>query len=459
MPRVLVVEDDDAMRSLILDELTERGYTVTSVADSASAEAQLEEKRTDVLVTDLNLVRSTGLVLCRRALVLDPDLPVILITAFGTLETAIEAIRAGAYDFLTKPFSMDALALAVDRAAKLKALKDEVASLRVDIRRSQHRSRLDGVSAEITRLRQTIATVAATDVTVLITGESGSGKELVARELHDLSRRSSGPFVAENVAAIPAMLLESTLFGHVRGAFTGAASAREGLFRSAHGGTLLLDEVGELPSELQPKLLRVLESGVVRPVGSDRVYPVDVRLLAATHRDLAEWVQLDRFREDLYYRLAVVELTIPSLRARGGDILLLAQLFLEQQAKTLQRDVRGFHHEAAARLLGWHWPGNVRELRNVVERAVILTQHQQIRVSDLPERMRGLAPPRPQARAAEPLLSLAEIERRHVLRVLQQVGGNKAEAARILGIGRKTLYRKIEGWGLAVGQGDTPRGS
>ncbi|MCB9674383.1 MAG: sigma-54-dependent Fis family transcriptional regulator [Alphaproteobacteria bacterium] len=455
MPDVLVVEDDGPMLDLVVEDLTERGYTVKGVPTADDADVWLETHNVDVLVTDLNLARSSGLSLCRSALSRDPELPVLIITAFGSLETAIGAIRAGAYDFLTKPFSMDTLTLAVERAAKLRSLKRELAHLRVDVRRRQRKSRLDGTSPEIARLRESVATVAATDATVLILGESGSGKEMVAREIHDLSRRAEKPFVAENVAAIPADLLESTLFGHVRGAFTGATGSRTGLFRKADGGTLLLDEIGELPLELQPKLLRVLEEGVVRPVGSDNEIPVNVRLLAATHRDLEESVRDGRFREDLFYRLAVIDLAVPPLRDRGGDILLLAQLFLEEHARKAERAALTLHHETAARLLSWGWPGNVRELRNAMERAAVLARTSQVMPADLPPRLQGFTPPERVERRSEPLLPLIEVERRHILAVLRSVDGNKAEAARILGIGRKTLYRKLESWGLHLGHSDT----
>ncbi|TNE84546.1 MAG: sigma-54-dependent Fis family transcriptional regulator [Deltaproteobacteria bacterium] len=450
MPRVLVVEDDQAVRELIVDELTDHGFTVRGAADATTGLAQLEADPIDVLITDVNLARESGLDLARDALAHEPDLPVIIITAFGSLEMAVEAIRAGAYDFITKPVSMEALALAVERAAGLRMLKDELAKLRVQARRGGRRSRLDGVSPEISRLRDNIATVAATDATVMVLGESGSGKEMVAREIHELSRRSSGPFVAENVAAIPAELLESTLFGHVRGAFTGATASRTGLFRMAHGGTLLLDEIGELPMELQPKLLRVLEEGRVRPVGSDQEIEVDVRLVVATHRDLEADTHTGRFREDLFYRLAVIDLAVPPLRDRGGDILLLAQLFLREKASALGKEHLTLHHDTAARLLGWHWPGNVRELRNAMERAVVLAQASKVLPRDLPPRIQGAPEPTRAAKAeADVLLPLDEVERRHILAVLRAHNGNKAEAARTLGIGRKTLYRKLEAWGLS----------
>jgi two-component system response regulator AtoC len=445
---VLIVEDEPALRELLVQELSERGWTTRGASSSEEALASVELHPVDVLVTDLNLGRADGLALCRSVLDRDPELPVILITAFGSLQTAIAALRAGAYDFVTKPFSADVLEMAVERAMSHRALKREVAHLRHTLRSQGRRSRIDGVSPGITRLRENVAQVADTEATVLILGESGTGKEVVAREIHDGSKRSKRPFVAENVAAIPHDLLESALFGHVRGAFTGATSPRDGLFRAADGGTLLLDEIGELPLDLQPKLLRVLEEGVLRPVGSDQPIPVNVRVLAATHRDLEVAVRAGTFREDLYYRLAVIDLTVPPLRDRGGDILLLAQRFLEAHAERLGRDVRGLHHETAARLLAWAWPGNVRELKNAMERAVVLARQPLIAPGDLPARLAASEPP-PLPRAPEGHLTLDEVERRHVLDVLRALGGNKAEAARVLGIGRKTLYRKLEAWQVA----------
>ncbi len=455
MAEVLVVEDDQAMRDLVVEELTERGHTLTGVADAVGARRRLDLLDLDVIVTDINLARESGLALCREVSAIDPELPVIVITAFGSLDTAVEAIRAGAYDYLTKPLSLEALALAVERAASLRTLRRELAELRQQTRRP--RSRLDGTSRAVGRLRESISLVASSPATVLIVGESGSGKELVAREIHDTSERSSGPFVAENVAAIPPELLESTLFGHTKGAFTGATGERKGLFRQAHGGTLLLDEIGELPLELQPKLLRVLEERVVRPVGSDREVPIDVRLLAATHQDLDEAVAAGRFREDLFYRLAVIDLAVPPLRSRGTDILQLAHRFLREASERAGRQPPSLHHQTAAQLLAWPWPGNVRELRNAMERAALMARDDQVRPCDLPDRMREAPPASSRVAEAsdEPLLPLAEVEQRHVLRVLEAVDGNKAEAARILGIGRKTLYRKLEGWGVPLGHPDT----
>jgi two-component system response regulator HydG len=456
--RVLVVEDDEAMRSLVLEDLAERGMAVRGAANLHDALSAMAADIFDVVVSDLNMPGGTGLELCQRVRERDPQLPVILFTAFGSLDAAIGAIRNGAYDFLTKPVELDQLALAVERAASLRALRSEVATLRAAVRQGRRGSRIEGTSAPMLRLRETITQLAGTQATVLVHGESGTGKELVARELHELGPRAQGPFVAENIAAIPPQLLESALFGHVKGAFTGASARRDGLLLRAHGGTLLLDEVGELPLELQPKLLRVLEERRVRPVGSDQEVAFDVRLIAATHRDLAAAVDAGTFRRDLYYRLAVLELEVPPLRERGRDVLLLAQAFIDQFAKESGRPIRGLHPEAAARLLAWSWPGNVRELRNVIEHAVLVCRGTEVAPADLPDRLRALpaTPPPLRAAEAEPeLLPLDVIEKRHILAVLRALGGNKAQAARVLGVGRKTLYRKLELWGeLAPGEAE-----
>jgi len=444
---VLVVEDDRAMREWIVEDLNERGWNTVGAASATEAVNLVRSLQVQVLITDMNLAIESGIWLCRTVHQIDPDLPVIVITAFGSMEAVIEAIRSGAYDFLPKPFRAEQLALVVERAARLRNLKQEVATLRQGLLRQSQRSHLDGISPAMSHLRDYASLIANSDAPVLLTGESGSGKEQVAREIHDLSRRARKPFVAENVAAVPATLLESTLFGHVRGAFTGASAAREGLFRAADGGTFLLDEIGELALDLQAKLLRVLEDGRVRPVGDDQDYPVQVRVIAATHRDLAECVANGTFRADLYYRLAVLELYVPPLRERGRDILLLAQKFLLEEAEAAGKDVQGFHHTTASLLLAWRWPGNVRELRNTVQRAVVVARQSLVMPGDLPPRMTADAAPVPVLSGnATTILPLDAVERQHILHALEHCGGNKAEAARMLGIGRKTLYRKLEAW-------------
>jgi two-component system response regulator HydG len=375
---------------------------------------------------------------------------VIVITGFGSLESAIGAIRAGAFDFLTKPIDTQALRVAVDRAAAHSSLRAEVRRLRRAVERVSREGPLVGESPRMRKVYEMIERVADSDATVLITGESGTGKELVARALHNRSPRSKGRYLAVNCAAVPPNLLESELFGHVRGAFTDAKSDREGLFVRASGGTLLLDEIGEMPPEMQAKLLRVLQEAKVRPVGGDREIPFDVRILAATNRDLEEDVEVGRFREDLFYRINVVNIDVPPLRDRGNDVLLLAHSFIERLAarasngdgdRPEQLDPR-----AAQKLVDYDWPGNVRELENCIERAVTLSRGPRIEVEDLPDKIREHPAQRwvLHATSADEIIPLRELEKRYIRRVLEATGGNKAEAARLLGLDRRTLYRKLE---------------
>ncbi len=452
--RVMVVDDDLEMCALLITGLGRRGFSVAACTSGAEAVEALEQGDVDVLVTDLNMAGMDGLELCRRAAVLRPDVPVVVITAFGSLETAIGGIRAGAWDFVTKPFELDAIALALDRAARHKALTEEVRRLRQAVAATTRFEEMLGRSPAMTRLFDLVDRVADTDATVLVTGESGTGKELVARALHRRSRRRGGPFVPVNCAAVPEALLESELFGHAKGAFTDARAARAGLFLQADGGTLFLDEIGELPLAIQPKLLRAVQERTVRPVGGDREIPFDARIVVATNRDLATAVDEGRFRADLYYRLDVVHVEVPALRARAGDALLLAQHFVERFSARAGKHVVGIARPAAERLLAYEWPGNVRELQNCMERAVALTRFDQVMFEDLPERLRTWSPTQLVVPTEDPseLAPMEEVERRYILRVLGAVGGNKTEAARVLGLDRKTLYRKLERYG-AMGEG------
>jgi two-component system response regulator HydG len=378
-----------------------------------------------------------------------PDVPVVVMTAFGSLETAVAAIRAGAYDFVTKPVEMDMLALTLQRAVKHRLLQEKVKVLSQAVEQSARFDELLGASPAMQNLYDQLARIADTEVSVLIMGESGTGKELVARSIHRQSRRRDKPFVVVNCAALPDTLLESELFGHAKGAFTDARTDRKGLFQQAEGGTLFLDEIGELPLAMQPKLLRALEESRVRPVGCDREVPFDVRLLTATNRDLPSAVEEGRFREDLFFRIDVVQLELPPLRARGTDTLLLAQHFVEQFAARSGKRVVGMSEAVAEKLLAFAWPGNVRELRNVMERAVALTRYNKLVVEDLPEKIRDYRSSQVFIGGHDPseLVSMEEVERRYILHVLDSVDGNKTLGARILGLDRKTLYRKLRQYG------------
>jgi two-component system response regulator HydG len=432
--------------------LSGQGHGVETASNLTQACASAKSFEPHVVLTDLNMAGGSGLELCQRFAESWPDIPVIVITAFGSMQAAIDAMRAGAYDFVTKPFDIEALGLVVDRAFQHHALKSEVKRLRAAVGQAGWGDDILGKSAPVVEMRSMLERVSKTEATVLITGETGTGKEVAARVLHQQGNRRSGPFVAVNCSALPEALLESELFGHVKGAFTDARSQRAGVFVEADKGTLFLDEIAELPITVQAKLLRALEERRVRPVGGDGEVPFDARLIAATNRDLEQAVQEGTFREDLFYRLNVVHLSVPPLRSRGGDALVLAQHFLAQFAAHSRPEVVGISESAAERLLSYPWPGNIRELRNAIERAVALTQFDHVRPDDLPERIRNYEPRHVLVASddLEELVSLEEVERRYILKVLQAAGGNKSLAAQTLGVSRRTLYRKLGEYGPAA---------
>ncbi|HWB77861.1 MAG TPA: sigma-54 dependent transcriptional regulator, partial [Nannocystaceae bacterium] len=384
-----------------------------------------------------------GVELCRAIAAARPDLPVLLMTAFGTLQAAIEVLRAGASDLLTKPIDVELLAHALTRACASRAMHLELARLR-EAAPDPGPSAIVGRSAALREVLALIDRVADTRATVLLTGETGTGKEALARTLHERSGRHAGPWLAINCAAIPETLLEDELFGHVRGAFTDAKGDRRGVLLRADGGTLLFDEIGELPLPLQAKLLRVLQERTLRPVGGDHDVPFDVRVIAATNRDLDAEVRAGRFREDLLYRLSVVTIEVPPLRRRDNDVLLLAHHFVRRASARHGRSVTGIAPQAAACLLAYPWPGNVRELENCIERAVVLARYATLTADDLPSRVRAHPSALPAEVASTELLTLAELERRYVRHVLAATGGNKTVAARILDVDRKTLAKKVE---------------
>jgi DNA-binding NtrC family response regulator len=457
--RVLIVDDDPDAGDMIADLL--RRHDLRSLLARSGAEAvQLAREHGDIdlVLTDFQM---DGITLCGVLRELIPDAPVIVLTGHGSLETAVRALRAGAYDFLVRPLEPDLLTLAVDRALEHRRLRNEVRRLRDEVTRAVPSRTLLGTSAAMRDVLELIACVAATDATVLIDGESGTGKELVARAIHDASPRRAGPFVAINCAAIPPQLIESELFGHVRGAFTDARVARAGLFVEARGGTLFLDEIGEMPADMQVKLLRALQERTVRPVGGSAEVAFDARIVAATNRDLEEEVRAKRFRKDLYYRVAVVGVHVPTLRERAQDIPALAQHFVRRFSERFGKHVVGISPSALQRLLAYPWPGNVRELENSMERAVALTRFDHLTVENLPERLRAHVPERadPLPDPTEALISIAELNRRYIDQVLGLVGGNKSRAARILGLDRRTLYRIFQRESdVAPGPAELPEG-
>jgi DNA-binding NtrC family response regulator len=453
--RLLLVDDDATLTETLAIGLRKRGIEVTTRAGATAAIEALESEDFDVVVTDLNMQGVDGIELCERVVTNRPDVPVVVLTAFGSLESAISAIRVGAYDFINKPVEIDVLAIAAERAAAHRRLRDEVKRLREETGRAPRFDALVGQSHAMNAVYDLVDRVAGSEATVLISGESGTGKEVVARAVHGHGRRRAGPFVAINCAAMPESLLESELFGHVRGAFTDAKTTEQGLFQRASHGTMFLDEIGDMPLGLQPKLLRVLQERTVRPVGGRDEVPIDVRVVAATNRDLESAVEEGRFREDLFYRIHVVHIALPPLRARVGDILPLAQHFLSLFAARSGKLVTGVASPAAEKLVGYAWPGNVRELQNCMERAVALTRFEQIVVDDLPEKIRDYRRSHVLVASDDPseLVPLEEVERRYIARVMEAVGGNKTAASRILGIDRKRLYRMLERLEVPVPRG------
>ena len=445
MTTVLVTDDDHASLEATASALRAAGHVVLAVTSQEAALAELVRAPIDVLLVDLGTPSLGGLDFCAHVVGNRPDVPVIVMTAQGKLDLAIGAIRAGAYDFLLKPVPGPVLLVSVNRAAQHRSLLRQLNLLA----RANEPPDFDGViaqSAVMQRVLEVIRRVADTEASLLIAGASGTGKEVIARAVHRNSRRRGGPFVSINCAALPEALLESELFGHARGAFTDARQAHNGLFQQAQGGTFFLDEIGEMPLGLQPKLLRALQERTIRPVGSSTEIPIDVRIVAATNQDLETSVEEKRFRSDLFFRVNVVNVSLPPLRARGADIVLLAQHFLEHFAVRASKPVRALSPAAAEKLLAYDWPGNVRELQNCMERAIALGRHDAVGPEDLPDRIRSHSPSVLARATDDPaaLLPLREVERRYVARILAMVDGNKTTAARLLGIDRKTLYRKLD---------------
>ena len=446
---ILIVDDERSMCELLEADMRMRDFHVSWYTSAAEGLQAVHREPFDVVLTDLKMPGMDGIGLCERIVANRPDIPVIVMTAFGSMETAIAAIRAGAYDFVTKPIDMELLALTLQRAVRHGQLQEQVKVLSEAVEQTRRFDQLIGSSGPMQKLYDQLARIGDSEASVLITGESGTGKELAARSIHNQSRRREAAFVPVNCAALPDALLESELFGHAKGAFTDARADRKGLFLQAEGGTLFLDEIGELPMAMQPKLLRALEECKVRPVGGDEEIPFDVRLLTASNRDLESAIDDGRFREDLFFRVNVIQIELPPLRARGTDILLLAQHFLDLFARRSGKQLGGISEAAAEKLVSYGWPGNVRELRNVMERAVALTRYERLAVEDLPEKFRDYRSSQLFIGGADPseLVPLEDVERQYILHVLKSVDGNRTLAARTLGMDRKTLYRKLQQFG------------
>jgi DNA-binding NtrC family response regulator len=457
---ILIVEDDAAMRMMLREALEEDGYTVEAVGGGRAGIERVKQGGVDLVISDVKMPDLDGLDMLREIKAVTPSPHVITITAFGSIDTAIRAVKLGAFDYITKPFDVDQLILSVQKALDERSLRSELARLRDEVQRSYRWGNIIGKSAAMQSMFALIRRLSGSSASVLVTGASGTGKELVAKSLHFNSTRRDRPFVPLNCAAIPETLLESELFGYKRGAFTDARSDRAGIFVEADGGTIFLDEIAELSPALQAKLLRVLQEGEIRPLGAARSQKVDVRVVAATNKDLEENLTSGAFRQDLFYRLNVIHIHLPALRDRADDILPLAEHFLASSASKAGKDVRAFHESAKKALLAYGWPGNVRELENVVERAVALVEGPLVRVDDLPPLapVRDRRPPEgeaeqdPFAVALGRGLTLAELERDYIMKVVAAEGGNKTRAAQRLGLDRKTLYRKLEEY-AATGSG------
>ena len=443
---VLVVDDDAAMREMLVSLLEDHGFHAHAAARAEQALERVREIEFDAVLSDIRMPGRTGLELLGDLREIRADMPVILMTAFGTIDSAVEAMRAGAFDYITKPFKRDEVLVVLERAFERRALEEENRRLRRAVDQTSSFGDLIGSSPAMREIFALIRKIAENRSSVLITGESGTGKELVARTIHFSGSRRESPFIPINCTAIPEGLLESELFGHVRGAFTGAVASKRGLFEKAHGGTLFLDEIGDMGLGLQGKLLRVLQDREIRPVGSTQSVRVDVRIIAATNKDLRAELEAGRFRRDLFYRLNVIPIHIPPLRERPGDVPTLAEFYVRKHTSGARRSLTP---EAVARLQRCRWEGNARELENVIERALALSEGAELRPEDLPlgtEEAVGKEPS-PEtltSGAAQRRISLEQLCDLYIDEILQLTGGNKVQAARILGINRRTLYRRGE---------------
>lgn len=447
--KILLVDDETAILDTLQILFRGEGYDV-SVADSGpKAIAALEDEKPDIVLTDIRMPGATGLEVLAQAQEVDPEIAVILMTAQASLQSAVRAVNEGAYYYLQKPFANDELLAICRRAAEARQLRVENKRLKKEIKSRDRKSadRPTGVAPRFVEVMELAETVAVTDSTVLISGESGTGKEVVARYIHVLSSRSEDPFLSINCGALPESLLESELFGHVKGSFTGAVKDKDGLLVAAEGGTFFLDEIGEMSASTQVKLLRAIQEREVIPVGSTKAVPVDVRIVAATNRDLEEEIGRGAFRSDLYYRLNVIQLRLPPLRERREDVPILATHFLDGHGEGSGRDL-SITDEAMDVLADYDWPGNVRELENALERAVVVSKKSVIDSSALPERVREAPAPRLVATELPPNPTMEVVERAYILWVLQSEAGNKTRAAEVLGIDPSTLYRKLNRYGI-----------
>ncbi len=452
-PAILIVDDEKSTREGLARAL-KRQYDVHLAEDGPRALDILSEQDIDIVLTDLRMPGMDGITLIHRILARTPQPVCILLTAYGSIETAVEAIKCGATDYLTKPVNLDELDLRLQSALRTRRMEQENRQLHEQLDTRFGMENIVGTSPAIQEVLETVRQVAPSRANVLIQGDTGTGKELVAQAIHRLSPRAKGPLITVHCAALPPTLLESELFGHEKGAFTGATERRPGRFELADGGSLFLDEIGEIDSAIQVKILRVLEERAFERVGGNKTLHVDVRLMAATNKNLKELVDAGKFRQDLYYRLNVVSITIPPLRERLEDVPLLVQKFLEEFSKENDKQVEGLTSDCMAALTAYDWPGNIRELRNVIERMVVLSRQSRLTVRDLPPHMRKEASDTNTA-VMTPDMTLGDAERAMIIKALDMHGGNRTQAAKQLGISRRTLHRKLNEYGLRKEDPDT----
>ncbi len=445
--QILVVDDEERMRNLLKKVLMRQNFYVDTASNGIAALRKVEEHPFDIIIADVRMPEMNGMEVLAAVKKTRPDIYMIIMTAFGSIDSAVEAMKKGAYDYITKPFKMSEISVVVEKALEEKRLREEVESLRKEVRIKYKFDNIIGKSKAMQEVFDLIRRVARSSSTVLIYGKSGTGKELVAKAVHFNSPRRDKPSVSVNCAAIPDTLLESELFGHVRGAFTGAIATKKGLFEEANGGTVFLDEIGNVSPSMQVKLLRVLQEREIRRVGGAETFKIDIRLMAASNESLEEAVKRGDFREDLFYRLNVITITLPDLKDRQDDILLLANHFLIKYSQG-ERRAKSISREAGNLLLKHDWPGNVRELENVIERAIALGDHEEISVEDLPDNIRNAGRGPTQNDILSEDVTIKELEKSYIAKILKKTRGHKIRAARILGIDRRTLYRKLDKYNI-----------
>jgi len=448
-PKILVVDDELSHRKMLEAVLSAEGYEIDQAEDGQAAIEQVVQRFYDLILMDIRMARTGGLEALKKIKQISPGIPVIIMTAYASVNTAIDALKSGAYDYLTKPLDIDELKILIEKALRFKQLEEENRFLKERLNNRFDFANIIGGSESMNQLLETVALVAPTDATVLITGESGTGKELIANAIHQNSLRRGKPLIKVNCAALPETLLESELFGHEKGAFTGALTQRKGRFQLAHSGSIFLDEITEMSTVIQAKILRVLQEQEFEPIGSSHTLKIDTRVMTATNKNIEEEISAGRFREDLYFRINVITLRVPPLRERRDDIALLADSFLKRFADKNRKPIKGFTPRAVDLMMRYEWPGNVRELENLVERAVIMARGEMLTPSEFPEVITRLDP---ESKKAEieltPGRSLKEVEKEMIIRTLQETAGNRTHAANILGISRRTLQLKLKAYGI-----------